>query len=461
MTTPPPRSVSSRARRLAIALSLLVFSADAAPGASDWREILGPPQGGIPTPDTFAVEWRSDIAAALQEAQRENRPVFATFRCLPCKQCSAFDKDVLEGGPKLTPLLTQFITLRITDANALDLRLFPVADYQDLDISWWGYFLSPQGQIYAIYGGRDHVSDATRISEKSLVATMERVLAHHYDPRRKFWNMDRPAPDLSGKAKPPSTLPGYQTWKAKSNKHVHQQTCLHCHQVNDILRTPAVEAGTFDALNDFYTWPLPENVGIQLNRDHGLKVDRVEPNSPAAKTGLRPGDILGAADGQRLFGQTDFRGVLHRGPKGAGSIDLVWSRNNAVMQGTLQVAPGWRQTILDWRMSVSQGVVGAYPGFFPIKTNDGKRRKYGIPEGRMAATPFLGKKLQGPAVAAGLRRDHVITAIDGHQADIAGRAFLIWINQRYSPGDRITFSVRDSRKRDSEISFQLPARHGD
>lgn len=435
-------------------------SAIASLAAPNWNEILGPRKGAIPAPDTFVVEWRSDIAAALKEAREENRPIFATFRCLPCKQCSSFDKDVLEGGPDLTPLLTRFITLRITDANDLDLRLFPVADFQDLDISWWGYFLSPEGQVYAIYGGRDHISDATRISERSLIKTMERVLAHHYDPRRTSWNIDRPVPDLTGAKQPPSTLTGYKTWIGNANKHVHQQTRLHCHQVNDILRTPAVEAGTFDALTDFYDWPFPENVGIALDRDHGLKVNRVRPGSPAATAGLRAGDILGAADGQRLFGQTDLRGILHRAPKGAGSIDVVWKRGANVMSAPLNVAEGWRRTILDWRMSVSQGVVGAYPGFFPIKTNDGKRRNYGIPNGRMAATPFLGKKLRGPAVAAGLKRDHVITAIDGHNADITGRAFLIWVNQRYKPGDRITFSVRDSRRRDSRVSFRLPARGG-
>lgn len=426
--------------------------------AQNWKEILGPPRGDLPRPDAYTVKWRGDLTAALAEARQKNRPVFATFRCLPCKQCASFDKDVLEGGPRLTPLLTQFITLRITDANALDMRLFPVAEFQDLDISWWGYFLSPEGRIYAIYGGRDHVSDETRISEESLAATMERVLAHHYDPRRMGWNIDGTAPAMQGAARPPSALPGYKSWKSKRGPAVQNQTCLHCHQVNDILRTPAVEAGTFDKKTDFDVWPLPENVGIHLNRDHGLRVDKVEPGSPADRLGLRAGDVLGAAEGRRLFGQADFRGVLHRGPKGGGSVSLVWLRGAELMTGDLKVAPGWRKTVLDWRASVSGGIVGAYPGFFPINTNDGKRRKYGIATGKMAATPFLGKELKGPAVAAGLKRDHVITAVDGFDGDLTGRSLLTWINMRYDPGDRITFTVRDSHKAESRISFILPSR---
>jgi hypothetical protein len=38
--------------------------------------------------------WSDDLTAALATAKAENRPVFVTLRCLPCKQCSAFDKDV-------------------------------------------------------------------------------------------------------------------------------------------------------------------------------------------------------------------------------------------------------------------------------------------------------------------------------------------------------------------------------
>ena len=129
------------------------------------------------------------------------------------------------------------------------------------------------------------------------------------------------------------------------------------------------------------------------------------------------------------------------------------------MQGELEVASGWRKTVLDWRASVSGGVVGVYPGFFPNRTHDGKRQKYGIPRGKMAVTPYLGKKLKGPAVTAGLKRDHVITAVDGFDGDITGRSLLTWMNMRYDPGDRVTFSVRDGRKADSQIRFILPSRN--
>src|SRR5262245_21534220 len=160
-----------------------------------WKDILGPPQGKLPAAASYTVTWRTNLPEAMAEARAQNRPLFVTFRCLPCKQCSAFDKEVLEGGPDLDPLLTQFITVRLTDASAIDLRIFPVEGFADLDMSWWGWFLSPEGRVYGIFGGRDHVSDATRISKPALIASLLRVLAHHYDPRRTEWNVDGPAPD--------------------------------------------------------------------------------------------------------------------------------------------------------------------------------------------------------------------------------------------------------------------------
>jgi len=160
-------------------------------------------------------------------------------------------------------------------------------------------------------------------------------------------------------------LPGWKSWQAERSGH-EKMTCLHCHQLNDVLRQPAIDAKTFDKRRDVEVWPLPENVGITLDRDDGLLVKAVEPNSAAARAGIRAGDHLGAAGGRRLFGQADFRGVLHRGPRDAGRIELVWLRDGKSHEGALEVGPGWRKTVIDWRMSLAEGNIGASPGFFPL-----------------------------------------------------------------------------------------------
>jgi len=450
--TSEPQNNNIRLMRPLILLTALLHAASAF--AANWSEILGPSKAEIPLP-TGNVVWRRDVNAALDEAKRDNKPLFVTLRCLPCKQCSAFDKEVLEGGADLTPLLSRFVTVRLTNAAAMDLRLFPVEGFQDLDLSWWGYLLSPEGKLYSVFGGRDHVSDATRISKDALMATLFRVLQHHYDPRRASWNIDGAAPDLGDPPKTPRELPGYTAWYKKLHPNEKKAgSCIHCHQVNDILRTPAVEAKTFDKFRDVEIWPLPENVGLTLDRDDGLLVNAVTANSPASRAGIKPGDRLGAASGRRLFGQTDFRGVMHRGPRDAGSMDVVWLRDGQVMEGELSVPAGWRKTSLDWRMSISQGVIGCYPGFFPLSVSVSKRQQLGLSANTMAIEPYMGSATNSAPYRAGLRGRDVVTAVNGVSTNLTGRAFLVWFRQQYDAGDRVTLSVR-SQGKTKDVTYQL------
>src|SRR4051794_24283659 len=231
----------------------------AAPDVAKWSAILAGPEGDTALPAPLPkVVWRSDLGNAMAQAKQENRPLLVTMRCLPCKQCSAFDKGVLEGGPQLDPLLRMFVTVRLTDAQDVDLRLLPMPTFQDMDLSWWGWFLSPEGKVYGVFGGRDEVSDETRISVPALANSLKRVLAHHYDPRRAGWDVDGPGP-LDGPLVTPKTLPGYASWSARGGPEAKAQACIHCHQVAEILRQPAVDLKVFDKHKDFDVWPLPEN----------------------------------------------------------------------------------------------------------------------------------------------------------------------------------------------------------
>jgi len=402
-----------------------------------WREALGPPEGAIPAAPDEPVHWREDVPAALAEARWTGRPVFVTWRCLPCKQCAQFDKDVLEGGPVLTPLLKRFITVRMTDAAQLDERYFPYRGFQDLDLSWWGYFLSSEGALYGVFGGKDHVSDTTRISEAALANTMRRVLAHHYDPRRPSWNIDGPTPDPSASRRVPTNLTGAAAYEA-ARPHVQKQSCLHCHQVQDLLHTEAQSLGTFDLRHYTQAWPLPENVGLRLDRDHGLLVTGVEPGSSAALAGLKPGDRLAMAERRKLFGQADFRGALHRTPYGDATIRIGWIRDGDVRFGQLQVEDGWRASQSWWRKSVYEGIIGPHLGFFPLPgPNQG--------DGSMSFRPFLGRGAKAREKdwwKAGLRPGMEIVSINGRSDDWNSRQLITWFRLHHEAGDRVALEVR-------------------
>ena len=418
-----------------------------------WREILGPPEGTIPAdPDPGgAITWRSDFLGALAEARENNLPVLVTWRCLPCKQCAEFDKNVLDGSEALDPLLRRFVTVRLTDAAQLDERFFPYRTHQDLDLSWWGYFLRPDGGFYGVFGGKDHVSDATRISEGAFVNSLRRVLAHHYDPRRPGWQIDLPPGSASGRSRVPKETRGYELLLEKrpglGKAHPQFGSCLHCHQVGDMLTLEALDTGSFKVEQLIEKWPLPENVGIVLDRDDGLLISEVVVGSPAGEAGLEPGDRLGMANGTRLFGQADFRGVLHRAAHGADDISLAWTREGEVRFGALQLDQGWRATENSWRKTVYDGVYGPGMGFFPLKGP-----KAGKGQG-LSIKPWMGRPPnQRPIYQTGLRPNMEIVAINDMEEDMEVRKLIAWFRLNHQPGDEVTYTVRGGK----QFKFVLP-----
>ena len=413
---------------------------------STWREVLGPSHGIIPKPASAPalwrkqVVWREHFGNALREARSKNLPLFVTWRCIPCKQCAEFDKEVLDGSLQLTPLLRQFITVRMTDAAELDEAFFPYREYQDLDLSWWGYFLSPRGRLYGVFGGKDHVSDSTRISEMALVNTLKRVLLHHYDSRRESWNIDGPLPTADASPQGPREEPHFELFE-KERPWMSKQNCVHCHQVGDLLHFDSMQEGNFDLKVYTQPWPLPENVGIVVDRDDGLLVTEIKPNSPAHVAGLQIGDRLGMAGKRRLFGQADFRAVLHRASYDADEIPVGWLRGDRSHFSKLKVSSGWRKTDNSWRKTVYQGIYGPQLGFFPNPgPNQGK--------GSLSLRPYMGsgdKRQNNPWYPSGLRPGMEIVEVNGQSSDWNSRQFLTWFRLNHKAGDLVNIRIRDGR----------------
>ena len=109
-------------------------------------------------------------------------------------------------------------------------------------------------------------------------------------------------------------------------------------------------------------------------------------------------------------------------------------------------------------MSVSQGNIGAGPGFFPLAANPGERKARGIADAGMAVKPFFGPNPTSPVWQAGMKRDHVITAVGGDSPNVAGRAFLVWFRRHYEPGDSVTFTVVDGKGEASKVTCKLQGR---
>jgi hypothetical protein len=421
----------------------------------DWKEVLGPSRGTWTNPRP-KLQWLEDFDEAKAIAAREGRPLFVVMRCLPCKQCANFDAEVLEGGPILEPLLRQFVTVRLTSVHSVDLRQFPMQSMQDLDLSWWGWFLSPEGSIYGVFGGKDEHGDNSRISGMALATTLRRVLDHHHDPRRADWNLD-PKPAAGAKPLTPFELPGFKSW-ARRFDDPEKLNCLHCHQVAEVLRQPAIDAKTFDKARDLQLWPYPENLGLVLARDDGLKVSEVVKDSAAARAGIQVGDRIATAKSKKLFSQADLRAVLqHVDPDGEPLL-LRWMRGKEVIEGKLVLEQGWKSVVLDWRQSIAGGNIGANPGFaWPTAVSDGDRRKLNIAPQSMAIRPFFGKTPGWLARRAGLSTSDTILAVNGQSPNLSDRPFLVWFRTRFEPGDEIRLQVRDSKGAVRELVYTSTA----
>jgi hypothetical protein len=83
----------------------------------------------------------NDLAQAKAEARRCGRPIFVTFRCVPCKACSGFEFDY--------------------------------------DLNWAAMFINADGTVYARYGTQSAAGPDAYNSIEGLERTMRRVLELH------------------------------------------------------------------------------------------------------------------------------------------------------------------------------------------------------------------------------------------------------------------------------------------
>ena len=118
----------------------------------------------------------NDIPKAMAEAKRVKKPLFVTFRCVPCKVCAAFDADVANGNERVRDLAKdKFISVRQVEMKGVDLSQFQF----DHDLNWAAMFINADGTVYARYGTQSAEGSDAHNSIDGLINTMNRVLELH------------------------------------------------------------------------------------------------------------------------------------------------------------------------------------------------------------------------------------------------------------------------------------------
>ncbi len=399
----------------------------------------------------YADHWiYNDLDAAKAEARRSGKPIFVTFRCVPCKSCKSFDAEVANGSEVIKKLAQEkFVSLRQVEMKGVDLNLFQF----DHDLNWAAMFINADGVIYGRYGTQSAAGPDAFNSIESLEKAMRRVLALHQDyPANKA--------SLAGKRganRPYSTaleMPGMEN-KDKLRGPTQRSNCIHCHMIHDAQNLEAWRKGTY---NEELLWryPYPDNLGISIDPDDGRVIESVQPNSPAAKAGLKRGDAIRSVNGQPIVSIADFQWVLHNLPNTATDITLVAlpRLGGNPVEYRLRAQAGWKKTDISWRGSL-WGMPPRLRIWFPSMT-PAELKKAGLPEDlRASQARWINNKFEAGRAAqkAGLRLNDVIVELDGKPVPEDSQHFSLYVKLNFKPGETLPLTVlRDGRR----IQLKLP-----
>jgi hypothetical protein len=349
--------------------------------------------------------------------------------------CKGLDEQVVRQDSEIQELERQFVCVRVVQMKGVDLRTFQF----DYDQTWAAFFLNADGTIYGRYGTRagDKQHATTHISLASFKKAIHRALALHRGyPANKA--------QLLGKLGKPLPVRTADQFPDPPQRH-----CIHCHNVREDLRRLSYRQGKLTAA-DLWVYPLPENVGLKIDVDDGLRVQAITPGSPAARAGVQVGDRLVTMNGQRLISQADMQWVLHNAPDEA-RIAVTLARGEQSLRKTIALSGPWKETDLSWRESSWT----LRPGLWTVPLSEAEKRQNGIP------TEGLGLRVKWvlpratPAKQAGLRDGDLIVGVDGKTAPMNESQFIADVRLRHPPGETVTLTLlRGDRREDVKMRIE-------
>ena len=347
--------------------------------------------------------------------------------------------------------------------NRVDIARFEF----DYDTTWAAFFTDSKLRIYSRYGGRDEHEPESRLSKASLLQTMREVSNAHRSATAKT---DSNALDRGPNGSPLADNKSVPHWHPEPKSSTtpldipllkrNHQGCVHCHQVREYSLLQAYHDGRFGR-EMLFTFPLPESLGIEIDRAHGHRVARVRDDSASAAAKLIAGDVVVRCEDVPIRSELDLRWALHRLPPNSDRFALVVDRSDgkADRSTTLRLAfdlplpSGWRQSELSWRKS-SRSVPSDW-GFRAAALAKFERREAGLPETGLAIR-VLSIKPRGLAQALGLQKGDVITALGDDTRERTLDRLRSDMLRRFVPGDEIRMTIRRDAET-LELSGKFPA----
>jgi hypothetical protein len=395
----------------------------------------------------------NDYQRGFAEAKRTGKPLLVVLRCVPCLACAGIDAQVLEEAD-LAPLLDQFVCVRVINANALDLKLFQF----DYDLSFATMFFNGDGTVYGRFGSWTHQKNEHDKDTSAYKSALRRVLAVHRDyPGNKT--------SLAGKqggAVPfddPLKIPGlagkYERdldWKGKV-----VQSCVHCHQISDAFRESYRAENRPIPTEWIYPWPAPETIGLTLTTSEAAtRVEAVDENSIAVKSGFRAGDELISLEQQPLVSIADVSWVLNRAPVSGATLEARVKRGSAEISLPIVLSNQWRtQTDISRRVG-TWGMRGMATGGLVLEdVDDTERAARKIPADQMALlVKHVGQyNKHAAAKRAGFQQNDIIVEMDGLKSRMSESALIGRLLQTRTVGERVKAEVLRGTER---VALEMP-----
>lgn len=386
----------------------------------------------------------NDIAKAREIAKKNGKPIFVTFRCVPCKACESFDAEVAKGKEEIDALAREkFVSVRQVEMKGVDLSLFQF----DHDLNWAAMFINADGTVYARYGTQSAEGPDAYNSVTGLVSTMKRVLEIHENyPANKSQLAGK-----RGRQKGYSTaleMPGMEKTD-KLAQATTRKNCIHCHMIHDAENRHAQEQGAFTK-NMLWRYPLPENVGLKIDADHGRKVASVTKDSAAQKAGLQVGEEVTHLNGQLIASIADIQWVLNGLPNEDIAIEVTGSKTG---KSKLQLAAGWKQWDVSWRGSLWS--VSPRLSVWMPELTAGEKRQRGVEQEKTALLVKWinnGRPAGKAAREAGLRTGDVVIAVDGKELPGGPQKLNLYLKINHKVGDELPVTVK---RGDKEVELKI------
>lgn len=396
----------------------------------------------------------NDLPKAFAEAKRTGKPIIVVLRCLPCHECVKLDDELVDTHPVIRPLLEQFVCARQVSTNGLDLSLFQY----DTDQSFAVFFLNADKTIYGRFGTRSHRTEwYGDVSLDGLARALQKTLELHR-------NFDTVRDSLAGKRGSPMEVASperYPSLKGKYTDRLNYQgdvvkSCIHCHQIGDAQREFYFRANRPIPEKVLFPYPHPKSIGLIMAPEEMATVQQVLPDSAAAASGLKNGDVIDSFDGQPMLSIADIQWVLHNVSPQGGRVPMTVRRAGRVHQLALRLPDGWRRRgDLSWR-ATSWGLRRMATGGLLLEPlPEEERRKLQLPAHRMALRVKHAGKYgpHGTAHRLGIREGDVITEFASHDDFLREQDLHAYVVTSLKPGDRVALTVRRGVK---ELSFELP-----